>query len=120
MFNEEKKKLVKEILNELKENYDQIGGAYYPEDLLGPYDPQLLYDYIVYLEKISKLYKNHIKRLKKRIEKLEREIKNSVRKEYIGDNIVLIPNNIHEEIMKSITINEPTIDSFTDVIKRGW
>ena len=44
------KEEIKEILDNFKNNYDELGSCYYPEDILGPEDLKLLYDYITNLQ----------------------------------------------------------------------
>lgn len=42
--------MIDKILNNFKENYDELGMSYYPEDILGPDDLKPLYDYIIHLQ----------------------------------------------------------------------
>ena len=41
---------IERILTTLKEEYENIGLSYYPEDLLERKDPKIIYDYITQLE----------------------------------------------------------------------
>ena len=52
---------IERILNTLKENYENIGGSYYPEDLFNPNDPKIIYDYIMELqEEVKRCEKGNI------------------------------------------------------------
>ena len=41
---------IKRILDTLKEYYGGLGWPYYPEDVLNPEDPKIIYDYITKLQ----------------------------------------------------------------------
>ena len=65
---------IKEILDNFKNNYDELGSCYYPEDILGPEDLKLLYDYITNLQEENE-YSNHCnEELRKKITNLEYKI----------------------------------------------
>lgn len=52
---------IERILNTLKENYENIGGSYYPEDLFKPNDPKIIYDYIMELqEEVKRCEKGNV------------------------------------------------------------
>lgn len=62
---------IERILDTLKENYESIGGSYYPEDLFEPNDPKIIYDYIIQLQnnwnEINKFIEDNLKSLEEKL-----------------------------------------------------
>ena len=60
---------IKEILDNFKNNYDELGICYYPEDILGPDDLKPLYNYITTLQQENEKSNNIINNAIEYIEK---------------------------------------------------
>lgn len=89
---------IKEILDNFKNHYDELGLCYYPEDILGPKDLKLLYDYIT-----------NLKQENNRLNNIIDEIKNMCKEEYYKKNTtdidsIGLSNNIW--VMIYMKINE--------------
>lgn len=61
---------IKRILKSLKDKYDDIGLSYYPEDLLEPKDPKIMYNYIKQLQQENKELKQYLKATNKGLRKV--------------------------------------------------
>lgn len=67
---------IKRILDTLKEYYGGLGWPYYPEDVLNPEDPKIIYDYITKLQ-------NNWNELKKGLKSLFEFDEGVVSKDYL-------------------------------------
>ena len=67
-------KEIERILEGLKEDYDSIGTCYYPDDILEPKDPKILYDYIIKLQNQIHTLEDELEWYKQECDDLEMRI----------------------------------------------
>lgn len=93
-------KEIKRILKELKDNYEELGVCYYPNDVLEPKDTKIIYDYIIELQQENKQLKNNIRQMDDSVDKLQKLLIKEI-KECLKD-VIVASTDVGKEFVKTI------------------
>ena len=73
---------IKRILDTLKEHYDGLGWPYYPEDVLNPEDPKIIYNYIIQLQnnwnELKKFDEEKLKQYQKQLAQASTDLEDKI------------------------------------------